>query len=101
MTLAKKRDKILLRIVERGETRTMAKTNDYHQQVAMQRTQRIREICKGSHIRDLIRKTGFTSADPVNRLLLFMMRRPEVVRVWLVRSIFRLRDRIAGHSQAE
>lgn len=63
--------------------------------------ERIREICKGSHIRDLIRKTGFTAADPVNRLLLFMMRRPEVVRIWLVRSIFRLRDRIAGHSQAE
>ena len=63
--------------------------------------ERIRTICKGSHIRDLIRQTGFKAADPVNRLLLFMMRRPDFMRVWFVRSIFRLRDRIAGHSQAE
>lgn len=63
--------------------------------------ERIRAICKGSHIRDLIRQTGFKAADPVNRLLLFMMRRPDVVRVWFVRSIFRLRDRIAGHSQGK
>lgn len=63
--------------------------------------ERIRAICKGSHIRNLIRQTGFKAADPVNRLLLFMMRRPDFMRIWFVRSVFRLRDRIAGHSQAE
>ena len=63
--------------------------------------ERIRAICKSSHIRDLIRQTGFAAVDPVNRLLLFMMRRPDFVRVWFVRSVFRLRDRIAGHSQVK
>ena len=63
--------------------------------------ERIRAICQGSHVRDLIRQTGFAATDPVNRLLLFMMRRPDFGRVWFARSVFRVRDRAAGHSQAE
>ena len=59
-------------------------------------TDRTKKICKAEHVKTIADKYKIRPEDNVNKLLIWVMRRPSVFRCGAGKIIFELYDRING-----